>query len=134
MVKPILTYLSEMWGYNTCRQIENVHISFCKRIACLNQNLASFFALSKCGRLPISVTYMSKCVKHCLKLTEMPQYRLSRQCYIMLRNLDEHGRNPWATHVKRMLFQLGLCYAWSAKKVGNVNTFTQVFRTAVGKR
>jgi hypothetical protein len=126
-----MLWLNPFWGYNTCRQIENVHISFCKRLACLNQNVASFFALSECGRLLISIRYMSKCVKYWLKLTEMPQYRLPRQCYIMLRNLDEQGRITWATYVKRMLFQLGLGYAWTADGVGNVNTFMQVFRTRV---
>jgi hypothetical protein len=70
----VKTYSSEISGYNTCRQIENVHISFCKRIACLNQNIAIFFALKKCGCHPISVTFMSKCVKFWLKLKEMPKY------------------------------------------------------------
>jgi hypothetical protein len=50
-----------------------------------------------------------------------------RQCYIMLRNLDEQGRITWATHVKRMLFQLVLGY----NGVGSVKTFMQVFRTQV---
>jgi hypothetical protein len=84
MVKPILTHSSEILGYNTCQWIENVHISFCQRIACLNQNIASFFTLSECGRLPISLTYMSKYVKYSLKLTEMPQYWLPRQSLFCL--------------------------------------------------
>jgi hypothetical protein len=112
-------------------------ISFCKRIACLNQNVASFFALSECGRLTISVTYVSKFIKYRQKLTEMPQYRLPRQCYIILRNLNEQGRITWATHAKRMLFQLGIGYAWTANGAGNVNPCKYLGHeslTAVDKR
>ena len=64
VVKPILTYSAEVWGYQYCEQIENVQIRFCKRIACLNRNVADFFALSECGRYPLFVTYMNRCVKY----------------------------------------------------------------------
>ena len=31
MVKPILCYASQIWGYEYCELIESVHINFCKK-------------------------------------------------------------------------------------------------------
>ena len=56
-------YGAEIWGYEYSKTIEKVHIKFCKGFVGLHQNTADFFALSECGRYPISVTYISKCVK-----------------------------------------------------------------------
>ena len=44
MVKPILLFSSEIWRYQRSDQIEKIHINFCKRIACLNQNVSNVFA------------------------------------------------------------------------------------------
>ena len=45
IVKPILCYGSEIWGYEYSQKIEKVHIKFCKRYACLHQNTADYFVL-----------------------------------------------------------------------------------------
>ena len=92
IVKLILCYGAEIWGYEYSKTIEKVHIKFCKRFVGLHQNTADFFALSECGRYPISVTYMSKCVKFWAKLLQMPNYRYPKQCYNMLRSLSEAGK------------------------------------------
>jgi len=128
VVKPILTYSAEVWGYQYCEQIENVQIRFCKRIACLNRNVADFFALSECGRYPLFVTYMNRCVKYWCKLTQMPVNRYPKRCYNMLRQLDEAGRTTWATQVKMLLFQYGFGYAWIHGDVGNTVAFLKLFQ------
>ena len=75
MIKPILCFNSNIWGYEYSHAIEKVHFRFCKRKCCLNQNTADLFALSECGRYPLSVTYMTQCIKYWIKLTEMPTTR-----------------------------------------------------------
>lgn len=128
-VKPILTYSSQIWGYRTCYHIEQVHINFCKRVTGLNKNVANYFALSECSRLPMSVVYMKICVKYWLKITQMNNARYPRQCYIMLRGLDSVGRCNWATHVKWLLHRYGFGFAWLADGVGDVNAFLTLFTT-----
>jgi hypothetical protein len=127
MVSPILTYAADIWGYQYSQQIEQIHVYFCKRVACLNQNVANFFALSECGRYPLSVLYMSKCIKYWCKLTHMSETRYPKRCYNMLRRLDELGRITWATHVKQLLFQYGFGYVWIYGDVGDINMFMQQF-------
>ena len=127
MVKPILMYSSEIWGYQRSDTIEKIQINFCKRIACLKQNVPNVFALSECGRLPLSVTYMKNCIKYWTKLVTMNRDRYPKQCYIMLRRLDESGRNTWATQIKRLLFQYGFGYAWLADEIGDTCAFLTLF-------
>ena len=52
VVRPILCYGSEIWGFKYSDVIEKTHIRFCKRYCGLSTNVADFFALGECGRLP----------------------------------------------------------------------------------
>ena len=57
IVSRVLCYGSEVSGYEYSIPIEKVHVKFCKRFIGLNQNTADFYALSECGRYPLSVIY-----------------------------------------------------------------------------
>ena len=92
MIKRILCFNSDVCGYEYSHNIGKVHIDFCKRMCCLNLNTADCFALSECGRYPLSVMYMIQCIKYWIKLTEIPTTRYPKQCYHILRRLDENGR------------------------------------------
>ena len=111
MVKPILCYGSEIWGYRYADKIEQVQINFCKRYCNLSTNTASVLALGECGRLPLYTTYVPNCIKYWLKLTRMDNHRYPKQCYEMLKQLDTVGRKNWATSVKDVLFQY--CFGYN---------------------
>ena len=92
LVLPILCYSVEIWGYDYSESIEKVHADLCNRVCCLHQNICNFLAFSECVRTPISIVYMSGCVKHWAMLTQMQTHRYPKQCYNMLSNLDNAGR------------------------------------------
>ena len=50
-----------------------------------------------------------------------------KQCYIMLKRLDEAGHVTWVTHVKNLLYQYGFGYVWIVNEVGNQALFKQTF-------
>ena len=119
MIVPILTYSAEIWGYEYSSQIEKAQTTYCKRLACLH---------AECGRRPLATTYITRCVKFWVKLVQMPRNRYPRQCYEMLRQLDEGGRNTWATNIKRLLYRYGFGIAWITQDIGNVNVFIAMFK------
>ncbi|MCG8044707.1 MAG: endonuclease/exonuclease/phosphatase family protein [Candidatus Thiodiazotropha taylori] len=127
MVKPIAIYGAEIWGYMYAEEIEKIQTKFCKQFIGLKQNTADIFVLGECGRLPLAVSYLTQCVKYWVKLTQMPNHRYPRQCYLMLRSLTEAGRMTWATHIKTLLFEHGFGYVWIADSVGNNRAFISVF-------
>jgi len=131
MIVPILTYSAEIWGYEYSSQIEKAQTTYCKRLACLHQNVANFSALAECGRRPLATIYMTRCVKFWVKLVQMPRNRYPRQRYEMLRQLDEGGRNTWASNIKRLLYRYGFGIAWITQDIGNVNVFIAMFNAPV---
>ena len=119
MIKPILSYAAEIWGYEKSYIIEQVHNQYCRKFLKLPSNTANVFVRGECGRWPLYVDYLCKCVKYWSKLTRMNTYRYPYQCYRMLRNLDEVGRITWATHVRKLLYMHGFGYVWFYENVGD---------------
>ena len=64
MITPILLYGSEIWGYEYSHVIEQVQLEYCKKILGVRGNTINCAALGECGRRPLAVHYMSKCVKY----------------------------------------------------------------------
>ena len=58
----------------------------------------------------------------------MENKRYPLQCYKMLKNVDDVGRNTWASSVKQLLFSLGFGYVWIAQDVGNSVLFIKSFQ------
>ena len=92
MVKQILCFGSDIWGYKYYNVIEQVHIQFCKRLCNLSQNTPDSLALGECGRYPLAINYISQCIKYWTKLLVMSNYRYPKHCYTMLKQLDDSGR------------------------------------------
>ena len=111
--------------------IEKVHIRFCKRYIGLHQNTADFFALSECGRHPLAVTYMTQCIKHWVRLIQMPNHRYPKQCYNMLRSFAAVGKVNWASNVRSLLYKYGFGYVWEADTVGNATLFIHTFKQRI---
>ena len=59
MVKPGLTYGSQIWGYKYTPEIETVQLSFCKRYLRVKHSTNNCIVLGECGGLPLCITYMS---------------------------------------------------------------------------
>ena len=104
MIKPILLYGAEIWGFEISDTIENVQDNSCKRFLKLPKNTFHEIARGECGRYPLYVDYYCMCIKYWIRLTRMSSVRYPNKCYRMLRNLDESGRITWASKVKNLLF------------------------------
>ena len=103
MVKPILCFGSDVWGYEYSDVIDSVHNDFCKYFLGVNSFVNNAVALGECGRLPLCVTYITHCIKYWCILLCMDNHRYPKNCYKMLKLLDEAGRQTWAS---KLLFVL----------------------------
>ena len=107
MIMPVLTYGAEIWGFETKQPIERIQTKFCKFVLGTPLSTANSAVLGECGRLPIKVYAVIKCIKYWLKLLEMPSSRLPKGTYLMLYNLTEAGRPTWASKIKFILYSHG---------------------------
>ena len=111
MIVPILCYGSEIWGFELAKQIEVVQDRFCKTLLKVPNYTSSITARGQCGRLPLCFIYFTRCIKYWLKLIRMEEFRYPKQCYLMLKRLDECNRITWATKVR--YFYVGMALAMS---------------------
>ena len=131
MVKPILLYGSEIWGYQKRKCIESVQIHFCKFLLKLGSHTSNDASLGECGRYNLYVDSLLKCIKFWIKIVHMPNSRLPKHSYDMLYVLDQNGKNTWVSEVKYVLHRTGFGYVWIAQTVGNVRLFLSEFKQRV---
>ena len=79
MIKPILLYGSEIWGFEVSDTIENVQNTFCKRFLKLPRNTFHEVARRECGRYPLYVDYYCRCIRYCIKLIRMSSTRYPKK-------------------------------------------------------
>ena len=128
MIVPILCYGSEIWGFELAKQIEVVQDRFCKTLLKVPNYTSSISARGECGRLPLCFIYFTRCIKYWLKLIRMEEFRYPKQCYLMLKRLDECNRITWATKVRLLLCRYGFGYVWLSQGVGDTYSFIRIFK------
>lgn len=128
MIVPILCYGSEIWGFEWAKQIEIVQDRFCKNILNVPSHTSSILVRGECGRFPLCLAYFTRCIKYWLKLTRMDETRYPRQCYLMLKRLDDCNRITWATKIRNLLSRYGFGHVWLSQGVGDINGFVNTFK------
>ena len=58
----------------------------------------------------------------------MQDFRYPKQCYLMLKGLDDCNRITWATRVRNLLSRYGFGYVWVAQGVGDMDSFITIFK------
>ena len=127
-------YGGEIWGYQKQRQIEQVHIAFCKFFLGLSGKSSNMAALGECGRYPMYVTLYIKCIKYWLAILQLPEHRYPKQIYNMLREQDSAGRVTWASHIKSLLGAYGYNEVWQNQAVANQKSFLAELREKIEQK
>ena len=61
----------------------------------------------------------------------MPSHKYPKQCYNILKFLDDTGSNCWATKIRALLYKYGFSFIWICQDVGDVNLFIRMFKHRV---
>ena len=130
-VLPILCYGAEIWGTKIWSDIEIVHSQFCKYVLGLGPRSVNVAALAECGRRPLYIHYITRCIKYWLKLTSMEIDRYPKACYNMLLNLDNSGRVTWISDIKYILYSYGFGDVWLNQGAGNPELFISLFKQRI---
>ena len=122
VIEPILLYGCDVWGFEDVKDIERVHLKFCKIMLGLSQYTTSAMIYGELGRVPLSVTIKTRIVAFWHRLITSPVSKLSSAMYDFLFHITKTGRsdNKWLNNVKNILDECGLSYIWL-----NQNTITK---------
>lgn len=122
LVVPILTYSSEIWGFENKAIIEKVHLQFCKRILGLRSSTPNFMIYGELGRYPLELGIKQKMLNFWCKLVKNPN-KLSGKLYKLILHLQEYGtyQSKWLSYVKSIFDDSGFSEVWNVQQQINVN-------------
>ena len=102
MVKPILLYGCEVWGFSNNDIIEKVHLKFCKLLLHLKSSTSSYMIYGELGRYLLEIDIKSRIISFWAKLLSGKELKLSKIIYnlryrMSIKNVEQF---TWLDNVK----------------------------------
>ena len=115
LVEPVISYSAEVWGYNEAKDIESLHLKFCRKILGVKKSTNISGLYGELGRTPLSVKRKFTMLKYWAHLLN-DRNTMVYKAYLMLKNdLEQnitYNRLNWSFQIKSILDELGLSYVW----------------------
>ena len=110
-VNPILNYGSQTWGFTKSKELERIHLKFCKTILGVKQSTCNAAVYGELGRYPVFINRHIMIIKYWIKLLQTKNILLKTMYDVMLKDLIL-GKINWLSKVKQLLQQNGFLYIW----------------------
>ena len=125
LVSPILNYSSEVWGFCQGKQIECVHLQFCKNLLGVKQSTQNSFIYGELGRQNYQSKRHFNIIKYWLKILNSSDNKYINVVYKTMLNdmLIYPEKKNWASLVKNLLSSLGFYEAWLHQGVRDESLF-----------
>ena len=131
-ISPILNYASEVWGFHKAKDIEQVHLSFNKRLLGIRKSAQNDFVYGELGRFPMEIIRYWRIIKYWLKIVTGQKSPLVNAVYVdSVNNIDRNTSYTWTRAVRQLLFKCGFGEVWFNQGVGSIECFYVVFRNRV---
>ena len=101
LVNSILSYGAELWGFGTCKKLEQVHLRYLQKLLNVKTSTASSLLYAETGRLPLIYGRYLAILRYWLCLKEFPNHLVS-QVNGLLEN------NGWNKNVENLLENCGI--------------------------
>ena len=113
MVLPILTFGTELWGYEYADTIENVHFSFCRKFLGVDHSVSSYLYVVG---YPYVLLFNIKVVKYWCKLNYVWIIIgfLSSVIRCLWHTYADLGRIKWVTQVNQSVENAGVAFVKGA--------------------
>ena len=114
----ILTYGSEVWGYENLDMIEKVHNEFLRKITRCKKSTPLYMLMGELGRYPLRITINARMIGFWNRLIHGKNTKLSLMLYHCLRH--SHARSKWLTHIQNILVTIGRPDIWQFQQNFNM--------------
>ena len=131
LVEPILSYGSEVWGYERAPDMEILHRKFIREILGVRKSTRNDLIYYELGTIPLRPHRLIRMVTFWAGLDNPASTKLSSKVCKLQR---ESGRVSWSTHVRDALIRYGSEDAWLHGTGPNIKSFTESFKSEVWKR
>ena len=130
LVSPILTYSSEVWGFENKDSLERLHLQFCKTILKVRNSTPNYMVYGELGRFPLEIIIKRKMIMFWNSL-QTEKTKLSSIMYQVMLKL--HSENPskfkWVSYVKSVFDDCGLSFIWEDQIPIEKNTLKTLIST-----
>jgi len=119
-VMPILTYGSEIFGYENIEMLEKVHNDFLRKITKARKSTPISFLHGELGRYPISVVIQSRMISYWARILSGKEQKIARLVYQYMLN-QPNGDYKWPNKIKDILCSVGRPDIWENQTTINLN-------------
>ena len=127
LVRPILTYMSELWGCLKMPKndpISNFQMSFLKEILGVNIKTTNTGVLLETGEIPINLLAKKLCIKNWVRIKKghanMPLIDSTKE--------SQNDNHPWSEQIRTEFFSNGLGGLFSQVKTTKTNVCSAYFK------
>jgi len=110
-ITPILTYSSEIWGYEDCTLVEKIHCEFIRKVLHLRKSTPLYMLYAESCRYPIEITIKSRMIGYWNRLITGKQSKIAFRIYKYMLNLPDF-ESKWIKKVKSILVDTGRNDIW----------------------
>lgn len=113
-ITPILTYGSEVWGYENTDILESVHMKFCKFLLNVKQSTPNCMIYAELGRYPINIAIKVGMIQYWKRLLIANDRKLTKimYYYMLWCHLNQMYTDKWLMCVRDILYRNGMGYLW----------------------
>ena len=101
-----MNYATEVTESGKCKEIERMHLKFCKNSLKVKQSTCSLAVYSELGRFPLFVNRYTRAIKYWAKVIQTDNFIIQRLYTEMLKRCL-CGKQNWLINVKFLLDSYG---------------------------
>ena len=99
-----------------------------KKLLGVFEQILNIIAYVETGHYRLFITCYIRFLKYWFHMLHMSNARITKQEYLMLKNLDEQGKVNWTSRTKEILHSTGFAFAWEEQGLGNDRDFFSIFK------
>ncbi|MEW8546895.1 MAG: reverse transcriptase family protein [Candidatus Thiodiazotropha sp.] len=130
LIKPILLYACEIWGFGNLDIIERVQLKFYKFILNLKKSTPSYMIYGELGVYPLKIDIQTRIISFWEKLLDFNSSKLSTMVYKTIHTLYEQGKckSNWLNNIKSLVSQNGYGNIWMTHNIVSKKWFQASFK------
>ena len=128
-VAATLNYGCEIWGFGKSKEIERVHLKFCKQLLNVKMSTCTNSIYGELGRFPMYINRYVRIIKFWCKTVSTENILISKlyDCLLEIKN----NKNNWVYNVKSLLDEYGFSYVWYNPGLVDLKKFHILFKGRV---
>lgn len=112
LVAPILLYGSEVWGAYSIKEVDKLHLRFCKNMLGVRSQTSNVAVMGELGRFPLTILCRERLLKQYLKIMKNPNSLMYNVFFDLKSTNILISNNSWALSVKNLLNDLGFAFLY----------------------